>query len=803
MNIKKTIAAALAAGAYMLAMPFQAFAARTVSGSYTLSGDEDWTADGVVTLDGATIDLAGYTLKVHSMTGSGTIQSSMTDLTSPSGTVDSSGGFYDSYPAVNLFDNDVTTLAVRTATSGNPLIVVYDLGEGKATPVNCYRLYAAKLSTVSAPGFPAEWTFEGSNDNSDWTVLDTRTGQTLVNETWFAFDFSNTTAYRYYRMKVTKGSRYNTSTSKDPRIDFGGEMELGFISRGTLSVDLSGAASCDLSGITIADGVDVETFGDSLVLDADVDMSGFPVSATIDLNGHTLTVDALTGGGTITDTSTPAYTNTPATVTSSRTLAGVASNLFDNDTTTLAYTGTTSADPVILTFGFNEATLINYYSLYADSPVGSHGLPKEWTFEGSNDNSIWTVLDSHSDVSMSRKNWYEYDFANVKAYTYYRLNITKGARWANGSNPRIDIGGEMKLCRRIPGKVVVNVPSGKTVENTDVTLSGGLRLVKEGAGKLVVSKAAQTYSGGSEVAKGTIKCGAAAAGLFGVEGTEISIVTNGIFDISGIRASGVNALGKYAFTLNGGTLANSVGITGSSNYQSPMRLALSSDSSFDISAHGFLGTETAGIVGEFDLGGYTLSGAIANGQYFRINNMTLENGAFKVEEATTGRLFIGYGEGVVATNVDFTLNCPVIVRTGCAFKVRDYESLGGAANGTSQYGVMEVHGAFKPTSDYFYGCTLMDGATLDLSTRSTTLNALSASTGGLTNLAFAANATINIHLGTRKTSGSVPLLSWTSETKPANIDTVKFVRADADRPYALTLKSDGLYAQAGLIISFH
>ena len=787
-------------------VPWAAMADRTISESYTLTSDEDWTDDGIVTLSGnPTIELAGYTLKVHSMTGSGTIQSSMTDLTSPSGTVGSSGGFSDSYPAANLFDNDVTTLAVRTATSGNPLIVVYDLGEGKATPVNCYRLYAAKPSSVSAPGFPAEWTFEGSNDNSDWTVLDTRTGQTLVNETWFAFDFSNTTAYRYYRMKVTKGSRYNTSTSKDPRIDFGGEMELGFISRGTLSVDLSGAASCDLSGITIADGVDVETFGDSLVLDADVDMSGFPVSATIDLNGHTLTVDALTGGGTITDTSTPAYTNTPATVTSSRTLNGAASNLFDGDTSTFAYTGTTSSEPVILTFSFNNATLINNYSIYAYTSVGSPGFPKEWTFEGSNDNTTWCALDSRSGVAMAKNNWYEYDFANTKEFTYYRLYITKGSRWSdsNNNNPRLDIGGEMRLCRRIPGKVVVNVPSGKTVENTDVTLSGGLRLVKEGAGKLVVSKAAQTYSGGSEVAKGTIKCGAAAAGLFGVEGTEISIVTNGIFDISGIRASGVNALGKYAFTLNGGTLANSVGITGSSNYQSPMRLALSSDSSFDISAHGFLGTETAGIVGEFDLGGYTLSGAIANGQYFRINNMTLENGAFKVEEATTGRLFIGYGEGVVATNVDFTLNCPVIVRTGCAFKVRDYESLGGAANGTSQYGVMEVHGAFKPTSDYFYGCTLMDGATLDLSTRSTMLNALSASTGGLTNLAFAANATINIHLGTRKTSGSVPLLSWTAETKPANIDTVNFVRADEGRRYSLVVKENGLYACSGLIISFH
>lgn len=803
-NIKakvfKKIAAAFAA---VIGIVLPSLAERTISENVTLTADADWTGDGAITLSGnPTIDLAGYTLKVTSITGAGSVVSSMTDLTSPSGTVASDGGFNGTYPAAHLFDNDTSTLAVRTATSGNPLIVVYDFGDGNATAINCYRLYAAKPSTVSAPGFPAEWTFEGSSDNSEWTVLDTRTGQTLANETWFTFDFSNTTAYRYYRMKVTKGSRYDTSTSKDPRIDFGGEMELGFATRGKLRVDLSGVANSDLSGITIGDRVDVETVGDSLVLDADVDMSGFPVSATIDLKGHTLTVGSLVGGGTITDTSAPAYTNNPASVTSSRTLSGVASNLFDGDLSTIAYTGSTSPDPVILTFSFNDATIINYYSIYANSPGSSHGLPKEWTFEGSNDNSTWTVLDSHSGVAMTIGNWYEYDFANTKEFTYYRLNITKGNRWSGSNNPRIDVGGEMKLCRRVPGKVVVNVPTGKTVENTDVTLSGSLRLVKDGDGTLVVSKSGQSYTGGTEVADGTLKCGAAVAGLYGVEGMEISIVTNGIFDIAGIRATGVNALGKYAFTLNGGTLANSSEITGSSSYQSPMRLALAADSSFDISAHGFLGTETAGVMGEFDLGGHSLSGAISNGKYFRINNMTLKNGTFKVKDATSGQLFIGYGEGVVATNVDFSLNCPIVVRNNCEFKVRDYEALGGTRSTSTQSGSMEVYGKFMPKSDSFYGCTLMDGSTLDLSTRSTTLNPYSNFTAGATTLKFEENATVNIMVGDRKISAHTPIMSWTEETKPANIDTVTFVRADADRKYSIVRKSDGLYLETGFIIIF-
>lgn len=46
-----------------------------------------------------------------------------------------------------------------------------------------------------------DWTFEGSNDDSNWDVLDTQTGQDYTNKT--TYNFSNTTAYRYYRILIT------------------------------------------------------------------------------------------------------------------------------------------------------------------------------------------------------------------------------------------------------------------------------------------------------------------------------------------------------------------------------------------------------------------------------------------------------------------------------------------------------------------------------------------------------------------------------------------------------------------------
>ncbi len=1082
MNINKTIAAALAAGAYMLAMPFPAFAARTVSGSYTLSGDADWTADGIVTLDGATIDLAGYTLKVQAMTGSGSIVSTETpfvDLTTDdaSKVVSDGQACNANYPATCAFNNVMDRENIAYVVGGLTDYTAIGWDFGAATEINCYRIYPGMNNNV-AHGWPKDWTFEGSDDGSTWTVLDTRAGEEFSLSTWNTYRLDATASYQYYRVKFTAqqgsdrfnvdelefgiapvsrlqldavaaadsdfsnitlgenvnlaldlsaasgklavssvagvasgaiklapgklsadvdltglgkvtlagnldlagyvlkvdamtgsgsivstgtpfadlttddaskvvsdgqacnanypatcafnnvmdreniayvvggltdytaigwdfgaateincyriypgmnnnvahgwpkdwtfegsddGSTWtvldtcadeefrvatwntyrldNTATYQYFRVKFTAqqgsgrfnvdELEFGFTPAGRVLLDRTRTADSDFSDIALADEVEVFA-GDSdeLVLDADLDMTGIPVFGTIDLNGYTLTVDSLAGGGTITDTSA-ATGFTDLTTTNGLSAAnkfiwastngvevalagpngnGVdgsqypAERAFDNvwgatkvalteDGGSKNYSFAYCAPPagfwanggtVELNYKFSGPTLVNRYRIYPYSSAGSPGYPTAWTFDGSNDGETWSVLDTRSGQSLAKANWYDFDTVNTVAYLYYRLKIS-GTAVAK----RFDIG-EVEFGCRKPGRLVVNVPAGKIVENTDVVVDGNVRLVKDGAGTFVASKSGQTYMGGTEVAEGTLKCGAARAGLFGPEGGGILIAADGVFDIAGIRAN--NALGRYSFVLDGGTLANTAQITGSTNYQSPMKLSLASDSSIDISAHGLLGTETAGLDGCFDFGGNTLACAIANDTYFRINNMTLENGAFKVEDATTGRVFIGYGgEGVDASSVDFTLNCPLIVRTGCTLKVRDYEALGSADHTNNQTGTMEVYGVFKPTGDYWCGCTLMNGATLDLSSRTTALNAVS-SLAYNKNLSFEENAVVNVVLGDKRFSGG-KILSWTDETKPANIDTVKFVRADADREYAFAVKGDGLYAQAGLIIS--
>lgn len=67
------------------------------------------------------------------------------------------------------------------------------------------RAYYVAPSYAEPNRAPQAWTFEGSNNGTTWTVLDTRTSQTA----WVSpqqvryFSFSNSTAYTYYRLNVS------------------------------------------------------------------------------------------------------------------------------------------------------------------------------------------------------------------------------------------------------------------------------------------------------------------------------------------------------------------------------------------------------------------------------------------------------------------------------------------------------------------------------------------------------------------------------------------------------------------------
>ena len=96
----------------------------------------------------------------------------------------------------NLSDSTSTT---KYIVDGATATITYTLSEAKA--MGGYSLTSANDEPTRDP---KAWTLQGSNDNAQWTTLDTRSGITFTNryETKI-FTAANTTAYKYYKLSIT------------------------------------------------------------------------------------------------------------------------------------------------------------------------------------------------------------------------------------------------------------------------------------------------------------------------------------------------------------------------------------------------------------------------------------------------------------------------------------------------------------------------------------------------------------------------------------------------------------------------
>jgi hypothetical protein len=103
------------------------------------------------------------------------------------------------FPSSMAFDNIVDI--VHRWMSNPPFTgsewVKQDFGAGHAKTIVKYTL----TNGGSSDGVIKDWTFEGSNDDLNWDILDTQTGQNPSDYTEYLVP--NTTAYRYYRIVIT------------------------------------------------------------------------------------------------------------------------------------------------------------------------------------------------------------------------------------------------------------------------------------------------------------------------------------------------------------------------------------------------------------------------------------------------------------------------------------------------------------------------------------------------------------------------------------------------------------------------
>ena len=125
-----------------------------------------------------------------------------------------------------------------------------------------------------------------------------------------------------------------------------------------------------------------------------------------------------------------------------------ATKAFNNNSTQNNFWDSYGENPSWLKFTLpvNEEKTISMYRIWPNRDNGSNsskGIPKSWTFEGSNDDISWNTLDTQTDVTgwvgtddnsvPNLTEYLEFSFVNNTSYRYYRLHVTDSQKsWNPG-----------------------------------------------------------------------------------------------------------------------------------------------------------------------------------------------------------------------------------------------------------------------------------------------------------------------------------------------------------------------------------
>jgi hypothetical protein len=315
------------------------------------------------------------------------------NLIDGSGIASASSTGNGNYPPSKAFDGINNNYYNYWHSSGNGNEwLMYDFGAGNEKAVSKYR-YAPRNES----GAPKNWTFEGSNDATNWTILDTQTDQT--NWTAFAFNeytFENTTPYRYYRFNFTANN---------------------------------GAATYNAAEIEMFEKILVPIYS----------ASGTWESPIIDLGEgwkETKLVDIVKQFQLGEDLTPPMTSNTspsPYIVTASSRVSGFDEwKAFDHNYIdssqwiALGYSGWIQFD-----FG-SPVTIVKYAIRARNSSNAKYSTPRDWTLKGSNDGTNFTIIDSH--VLANTPEWSpnerrEFVLSAPVTYRYFRIDGFVDPKW--------------------------------------------------------------------------------------------------------------------------------------------------------------------------------------------------------------------------------------------------------------------------------------------------------------------------------------------------------------------------------------
>lgn len=124
---------------------------------------------------------------------------------------------FGGYAPYKTCDGLISQYWLMAATSG---WLKYDFGDNNAIQINSYSLQA---NSVPEPNrMPKNWTFKGSNDNSNWDTLDTRTNESSWgDEETRNYVISSPGTYRYYMLDISANNGDASYTQLDEIYLFG------------------------------------------------------------------------------------------------------------------------------------------------------------------------------------------------------------------------------------------------------------------------------------------------------------------------------------------------------------------------------------------------------------------------------------------------------------------------------------------------------------------------------------------------------------------------------------------------------
>jgi len=124
------------------------------------------------------------------------------------GVASADSAYNPSYIAANASDNNLAT-RWASANTAFPHWWKYDLGAGVAKAVFKLNIFTYKDANGAAV---KNFTLQGSNDNINWTTVYTGICADLSSR-WQDFTFSNSIAYRYYKINLTDNYRNDNCVS--------------------------------------------------------------------------------------------------------------------------------------------------------------------------------------------------------------------------------------------------------------------------------------------------------------------------------------------------------------------------------------------------------------------------------------------------------------------------------------------------------------------------------------------------------------------------------------------------------------